>query len=126
MRLASKGLGRLTLPFDLAEADITIENDELWFRGRIKEKKVNWDYRMRLDEPDIVNFVRLARDPQIVAFLARKSGGKLLWLVYRRLWKTLLFFVGGRKNQAPPVCVPSTGSLPHRRQASVRPTDSRR
>lgn len=89
MRLASKGLGRLTLPFALNEAEITLEDEELWFRGRIKEKKVNWDYRMRLEDEDIVNFVKLARHPQIIKFVAQKCGFSLLARVAGRIVKTL-------------------------------------
>ena len=56
MRLQSKGLGKITLPFRLGESRITKGDDCIVFEGRITEKKVNWPYRGELEDPDIVNF----------------------------------------------------------------------
>lgn len=98
MRLASKGLGRLTLPFALNEAKIKEEEGKLWFFGRIKEKTVNWDYRMRLEDEDIVRFVKLARHPEIMAFIARRCGFSLITHIAKRIWKTTRALLSGKEE----------------------------
>jgi len=72
MRLSSKGLGKMTLPFDLAEAQIAKgEDGRVWFSGRIKKRAVRWDYRLRLDDADIVRFMALARhSPRLIVAVA--------------------------------------------------------
>ncbi len=78
MRLASKGLGKMTLPFRLSEADVVLEDGELMFQGVIKERTVNWPYRAQLQESDIVGFVVLARRPEVVRFVAEQIGLRLV------------------------------------------------
>jgi hypothetical protein len=78
MRLASKGLGKITLPFRFTEARITEAPDCVVLEGGIKEKKVNWTYRAEVEDADLVNFVILARDPAVVGYLAERLGLGLL------------------------------------------------
>lgn len=108
MRLQSKGLGKLTLPFALDEAHIAVVDDGLWFNGRIQEKKVNWTYRMRLDDTDIVNFIELAARPEVVRFLARTLGLRLLVGMALQVGRTLLYFLGWKKAVHIP---PSTNEI---------------
>jgi len=98
MRLSSKGLGKMTLPFDLAEAKIENgEDGHLWFCGRIKERAVRWDYRLRLDDADIVRFMALARHPEIVHYVAERVGTKLYRRVLARAGTTVLGFLRRRR-----------------------------
>ena len=79
----SKGLGKVTLPFRFTEARITEAPDCVAFEGRIKEKKVNWTYRAEIEDADLVNFVILARNPAVVAYLAERLGVGLFGKVAR-------------------------------------------
>ncbi len=104
MKLASKGLGSVTLPFRLREADIREEKGEIWLHGAIKEKKVHWTYRMRLEDADIINFVALAKDDTIVAYLAQRCGPGIFLVVLKRVLRTLAHFLGiarVQKNALP-------------------------
>jgi len=87
----------MSLHFDLAEARIEIGVDGyLWFSGRIKERSVRWDYRLRLDDADIVQFMALARHPQIVDYVAERLGVRLFRRVLARAWTTVREFAGRR------------------------------
>jgi hypothetical protein len=77
MRLQSKGLGKVTLPFRLGESRITRGDDCIVFEGRITEKKVNWPYRGELEDKDIVNFMKLANQRPVVRYVAEQAGVKL-------------------------------------------------
>lgn len=90
MRLASKGLGKITLPFRFTEARITEAPDCVVFEGMIKEKKVNWTYRAEVEDADLVNFVILARDPAVVGYLAERLGLGLFGTVARSALKLIL------------------------------------
>lgn len=90
MRLASKGLGKITLPFRFTEARITEAPDCVVFEGMIKEKKVNWTYRAEVEDADLVNFVILARDPAVVGYLAERLGLGLFGRVARSALKLIL------------------------------------
>lgn len=90
MRLASRGLGKLTLPFRLEAADAYREDGQLYFQGRIVEGQVNWPYRMQLEDADVVRFVILARNPLVTRYLAQRVGLRL----YLRLARALLALVG--------------------------------
>ena len=92
MRLSSKGLGRTTLPFSLRESSISNDGEGIWLRGRIREKKVNWTYKMRLEDEDIVNFVKTARNTAIITYIAQIYGLSLLFIVARRIINTFMFF----------------------------------
>ena len=103
MRLASKGLGKVTLPFRFTEARITEAPDCVVFEGRIKEKKVNWTYRAEVEDADLVNFVILARDPAVVAYLAERLGVGLFGKVAVSALKLVisLLFRRGLASKAP-------------------------
>ncbi len=90
MRLASKGLGKVTLPFRFSEARITDAPDCVVFEGMIKEKKVNWTYRAEVEDADLINFVILARDPAVVAYLAERLGLGLFGKVASSALKLIL------------------------------------
>jgi hypothetical protein len=87
MRLASKGLGKVTLPFRFAGARITEAPDCLVLEGIIKEKKVNWPYRAEIEDSDIINFLILARSPAVASYLAGRVGlgifTRLLWAAFQ-------------------------------------------
>jgi hypothetical protein len=93
MKLASKGLGSVTLPFSLREADIKVEKNELWLHGAIKDKKVHWVYKMRLEDADIINFVALAKNDEIVSYLAQRCGFSLFFIVLKKIFKTIAYFL---------------------------------
>lgn len=101
MRLASKGLGKITLPFRFTEARITETPDCVVLEGMIKEKKVNWTYRAELEDADLVNFVILARDPAVVGYLAERLGLGLFGKVARSALK-LIFHPLRRGLPEPP------------------------
>jgi len=100
MKLSSKGLGPVTLPFKLNEAEIKEQNGELWLFGMIKAKKVKWAYKMRLEDSDIVNFVGLARNDEIVRYLAKRCGFGLFFTILKRIVKTLVCFLKGKNVAA--------------------------
>lgn len=77
MRLQSKGLGKLSLPFRLGESKITKGDNCIVFEGRITEKKVNWPYRGELEDADIVNFMKLANERTVMRYVAEQAGVKL-------------------------------------------------
>ncbi len=81
MKLTSKGLGKLTLPFRLSEAEVVIDDEQLTFQGVIKERTVNWPYRAQLEESDVTGFVVLARRPEVVRYVAEQVGVRLVWVL---------------------------------------------
>lgn len=90
MRLASRGLGKITLPFRFTEARITEAPDYVVFEGMIKEKKVNWTYRAEVQDQDLVNFLILARDPVVITYLAKRVGFRLLGKAARSAMRLIL------------------------------------
>lgn len=80
MKLWSKGLGKLTLPFDLEDAEsIEPENDVMKIEGRIESEKVNWPYTIKLEAEDMIRFTKLmATDERYLQFLAEKHGWNLI------------------------------------------------
>lgn len=116
MRLSSKGLGKLTLPFSLSESQVIYERkeggeDELWLKGRIKERTVNWDYRMLLEDSDIVGFIALAHKPQLVFYIARQARFLLIGRILRRIFLTLLVFLRLRSETGAGQTDPSSCSV---------------
>jgi hypothetical protein len=97
MKLASKGLGKITLPFRFTEARISEAADFLVLEGMIKEKKVNWTYRAELEDSDIINFMILARNPVIVSYIADRIGLAL----FGRLLRSALTLVLDLFGRAP-------------------------
>jgi hypothetical protein len=90
MRLSSKGLGKITLPFRFTEARITEAENCVVFEGMIKEKKVNWTYRAEVEDADLLNFVILAHDPAVVDYIAERVGLGLFGKVARAALKLVL------------------------------------
>jgi hypothetical protein len=110
MRLASKGLGKITLPFRFTEAAITDAPDCVVFEGTIKEKKVNWTYRAEVEDADLVNFVILAREPAVIGYLAERVGLGLLGKVARSALKLVLHPI--RRVLPKPARLDSPSALP--------------
>ncbi len=77
MILWSKGLGKRELPFKLAEAQAAAAAGKLELRGMILAPKVRWDYKILLDGPDVIRFVRMLARPIIVRHLAAEYGLRL-------------------------------------------------
>jgi hypothetical protein len=103
MRLHSRGLGRLTLPFSLGSANIERREGKLWLYGKIQERTVNWTYRMLLEDEDIVRFIALARKPEIVEWIAKKAGWSLLKKIFLFFCRLLLSFLGIVKPPKTPI-----------------------
>ena len=92
MKLWSKGLGKLVLPFFLDRAE-SVEADEecVIIKGRIVEKKVNWPYIIRLYPEDMVRFTRLmAYDKAVLSYIKSRMGMRFIGFVIANLIKALL------------------------------------
>ncbi|MBI3181056.1 MAG: hypothetical protein HYZ28_02810 [Myxococcales bacterium] len=89
MRLSSKGLGKVTLPFRLAEGRISSAAECLVLEGVIREGKVNWTYRAELEDGDILAFVLLARRRKMVTYLAERLGARLFVHLARAMLRLL-------------------------------------
>lgn len=89
MRLASKGLGKITLPLRFTEARISEAPDCIVLEGAIKESKVNWTYRAELEDSDILNFVILAHSPPLADYIAEHVGLALFGRALRAIAKLL-------------------------------------
>jgi hypothetical protein len=120
MRLASKGLGKVTLPFRFTEARITETPDCVVFEGMIKEKKVNWTYRAEIEDADLLNFVIMARDPAVVGYLAERLGLGLFGKVARCALKLILHPL----RRAVPARPDSPSEVPAPTAASAEDTDA--
>jgi hypothetical protein len=92
MKLWSKGLGKLILPFDLSEAEsIEIKQDHILITGRIIEKKVNWPYTIHLYLEDMYNFTKLMSESKdIIKYLKDKLGLKFFTFLIPRLLRAFL------------------------------------
>ena len=84
MRLWSKGLGRLVLPFEIRTARVDLTPEHLVLSGVIREGKVVWDYTVKMTEKDFLGFSRLATEPEVLNFLARQHGLGLLRTIAAR------------------------------------------
>ena len=91
MRLWSKGLGKLVLPLDMHKADIHVTPDDVIYSGVIREGKIVWDYTMKMNEDDLRNFTHILTDRQVLDYMAKKQGIKLLWTILI----ASIFFFGG-------------------------------
>jgi hypothetical protein len=86
MRLWSRGLGRLVLPIELGKARLDLTPQHFVLSGTIREGKVVWEYRLKLDEGDLLGFSRVACEREVLDFLARQHGlGLLLTIAVRTL-----------------------------------------
>jgi hypothetical protein len=108
MRLWSKGLGKLILPFDLGEAEsVQREGDSILIEGRIVERKVNWPYRIHLTDSDMVDFTRLmAENPLIQSYLRSRLGFSLVGFVLLLILTLPFRWLFAKK--APSKTVPSS------------------
>jgi hypothetical protein len=96
VRLWSKGLGRLVLPLDLASARVDLTPEHVVLSGVIREGKVVWEYTVRLTERDLLSFTRIATQPEVLSFLARRHGAALLLTIAART----VGFLGGLMRTA--------------------------
>ena len=98
MRLWSKGLGKLVLPFYLSKAEkVYPQDDFIVIEGRIVERKVNWPYRIRLFPDDMVTFTKLmVEDKNIIRFLKTQLGFKFVTFVLLRILRAFLLL---------PICI---------------------
>jgi hypothetical protein len=113
MKLWSKGLGKLTLPFDLEDAEaIEPEGDVMKIEGRIESDKVNWPYTVKLEAEDMIRFTKMmATDEDYVRFLAEHHGWSLIYKIVGGLLKLsllspvflveMILFDLGRGGSAP-------------------------
>jgi hypothetical protein len=92
MRLWSKGLGKLILPFYLDKAEsVSPFPDYVLIRGRIVEGKVNWPYKIFLFPQDMVRFIKfMAQNDVVISFLKRNLGFSLVKFLILRILKTFL------------------------------------
>lgn len=92
MKLWSKGLGKLVLPFDMDKAESVEEAEEcIIIKGRIIEKKVNWPYLIRLYPDDMVRFTHLiVYDNVVLSYLKRRMGLRLLFFLIAKFFFALL------------------------------------
>ncbi|MCE7883333.1 MAG: hypothetical protein DYH08_05610 [Actinobacteria bacterium ATB1] len=119
MELWSKGLGRRVLSMSLGERDgAGREGGNLHITG-IMHAPVYWDYRVALEESDVVDFLTMLQKPESVRFLATSDKkGRILGtaavsvLVF--FGRTVRRLVGGRP-------VESLGVQPPRGQAEEIP-----
>ena len=84
MWLWSKGLGRLVLPMDFSRSEVVVEEDRLVFKGWVVAPKVYWDYRLSLEEKDVLDAMALMADRQVMEHLARTEGLRFVALLVRR------------------------------------------
>jgi hypothetical protein len=92
MRLWSKGLGKLILPFYLDKAEsVSPFPDYVLIRGRIVEGKVNWPYKIFLFPQDMVRFIKfMAQNDVVISFLKRNLGFSLVKFLILGILKTFL------------------------------------
>lgn len=92
MRLWSKGLGKLILPFYISEAEkVEIVDDSVQIEGRIVEKKVNWPYKINLYLEDMLTFTRfMASSDEVIYFIKSQVGYRFIWFVLVRMIKVTL------------------------------------
>jgi len=82
MRLWSRGLGKQELKMDFMKYDVRKEGQEVVISGRITDP-VNWDFWIRFDEDDVPGLVRVAKNPSVIALVARRWFKKV-FLFWRR------------------------------------------
>ncbi len=92
MKLWSRGLGKLILPFYLDKAEAVEEEDDcIIIKGRIVEKKVNWPYIIRLYPEDMIRFTHLmAYDRTVLSYIKSRLGMKFVLFVLKNVLKALI------------------------------------
>ncbi len=68
MILWSKGLGKLVLRMSLAERSATSEQDETLVIDGTMGPPTHWDYAVKMNEADVLDFVDLLKQPAAVRF----------------------------------------------------------
>jgi hypothetical protein len=68
----SRGLGKMRLPIELAEARMKIEPDLLMMEGVIVP--TCWNYSIKLTQNDLNSFLRLVSDKTTIQYLSQKGG----------------------------------------------------
>lgn len=109
MRLWSKGLGKLILPFDIGKAEsVKISDNSILIEGRIIEKKVNWPYKLNLFLEDMLIFTRfMAYSNTVLYFIKSQTGlrfiffvivrfAKLIFIIPIALFETIIEILSGR------------------------------
>jgi hypothetical protein len=79
MKIWSRGLGKMTLEFDLGSCNVVNEEEELVLKGKVGPP-VNWEFWIRINREDVPGFMKVAmrRTSFVFAikyFLALASGG---------------------------------------------------
>ncbi len=99
MRLWSKGLGKLILPFEIDKAESISEYDDggrkvILIQGRIIEKKVNWPYKIYLDIDDMVRFTAfMAKNNIILSYIKSYCGYRFIISTLSLMLRTIFLYL---------------------------------
>lgn len=103
MWIWSKGLGQTVMPLNLNDVGVTADPEKIVIKGRITAPKVNWRYSVTLREQDLLDFMRILNEPQVVKYLVEEGivrrlpglfvralllGLFYLWAEMRGLWSS--------------------------------------
>jgi hypothetical protein len=89
----SKGLGQAVMPLDLSKVEVLVEPEKMVLKGRIVAPKVHWKYAITMREQDLVDFMGLLNEPQVVEYLVHEGWLRQLGsLLGRAVWIGLLYF----------------------------------
>ena len=89
----SKGLGQTVMPLNLNEAEVTVDPEKIIMKGRITAPKVNWRYSVTLREQDLLDFMRILNDPQVVKYLVERGIIRRLPGLFGRVILLGMFFL---------------------------------
>jgi hypothetical protein len=70
MKIWSRGLGKISLDFDLGECDVDVENDELILKGKVK-KPVDWEFWIRISRDDTLNLLKIGMSRASFSFFIK-------------------------------------------------------
>jgi hypothetical protein len=70
VELWSKGLGKRVLSLSLGERDTAATRDERLEIDGIMHAPVYWNYKVGLEETDVIDFLTMLQKPEAVRFLA--------------------------------------------------------
>jgi len=79
MEFWSKGLGKRTIALTLTKGESLKSEETLCLRGNMEEP-VSWEYIMKLDADDLVDFFGLLREPSVADFVFDSPNR---WELYR-------------------------------------------
>jgi len=108
MILWSKGLGKLVLRMSLAERSSASHQDGKLVIDGTMGAPTHWDYAVKMNEDDVLDFVELLKQPAPVRFaIEGGSAGRLVSTALKSgvffAWNTIRCFLG----MAPPVAEPT-------------------